>query len=459
METLLLRQRTFFADNQTRSVAFRLENLRKLKRAVIDYTPALLKALWQDLHKSDREACLTEIDILLAEIDGHCRHVKSRSRPRRVATPLYLFPAKSYVVPEPLGVALIIAPWNYPVQLLLNPLAGAIAAGCCAVLKPSPYTPAVAGVLQEMIDRTFPSEYIALVRGGREVNTRLLELAFDCIFYTGSPTVGRVVMQAAAAHLTPAVLELGGKSPCIVDRDASIAVAARRIAWGKTVNAGQTCVAPDYVFVHRTVEQTFIAQLKMEIERMLGPDPRSSPYFGRMVNDKAFDRVERLLHQGRVVYGGQTDRSQRYIAPTIIDEVQPDFPIMQEEIFGPVLPVLGFDDIGEPLHYIASHEKPLALYYFGGNARARRILERSTSGGVCINDTLMHAANPALPFGGVGNSGMGRYHGKESFLAFSNMRSVLWNRNAPDFKMRYTPYRPFTLIRRLMQGNFPFNFK
>lgn len=448
--TLLSAQKAFFATHRTKDIDFRIENLKRLKKALKTFEEPLLEALWKDLHKSSREAYLTEMGILYSEIDNHIKHVRKWAKMGKVPTPLYLFPARSRIVYEPLGVALIIAPWNYPVQLLLSPLTGAISSGCCAVLKPSPYTPSVSAVLQKMIDETFPKEYIALVQGGRDVNTQLLQQRFDFIFYTGSPSVGRVVMKAAAENLTPVVLELGGKSPCIIDKDADIEIAARRIAWGKTVNSGQTCIAPDYAFVHSSIKEKLISQMIIEIEKMLGKDIKSSEYFPRMVNEKAFDRVERLLHQGTVRYGGESDKSQLYISPTIIDDIKPDYLIMQEEIFGPVLPVMTFESIEEPLEYIASHEKPLAFYFFGSDKGAKEVILKSTSGGACINDTIMHVANDRLPFGGVGNSGLGKYHGRNTFLAFSNLRSVLWNKNIFDMKVRYTPYNPFGLIKKLL---------
>lgn len=449
MDNILAAQKEFFATHQTKDLAFRLDNLQKLKEAILRYLPELLDALWKDLHKSEREAYLTEIGIVLSEIDEHRRHLKKWAKPQRVPTPLFLFPAHSRILPEPLGVALIIAPWNYPVHLLLNPLIGAISSGCCAILKPSPYTPTVSAVMQKMIDATFNPQYIALVQGGREVNQQLLAMKFDFIFYTGSPAVGKVVMKAAADKLIPVVLELGGKSPCIIAKDANIKVAARRIAWGKTVNAGQTCIAPDYAFVHQSIKEPLIAQLQIEIENMLGSSIQESPFFGRIVNEKAFDRIERLMHDGTIRIGGETDRQQKYIAPTIIDDIKPDYPIMQEEIFGPILPIIEFEDICEPLNYISSHEKPLALYFFGSAKTAKRVFCETTSGGACFNDTLMHIANRRLPFGGVGNSGMGKYHGKYTFTAFSNLRSILLNKCFPDIKMRYTPYKHFKLIKKL----------
>jgi aldehyde dehydrogenase (NAD+) len=341
---------------------------------------------------------------------------------------------------EPLGVALIIAPWNYPFQLLMNPLVGAISAGCCAVLKPSPYAPATAKVMEEMIAETFSSRYISVVQGNRETNTILLEQRFDLIFFTGSPDLAKKVMTAAAKYLTPLVLELGGKSPCIVDKDADISMAAKRIAWGKTINSGQTCIAPDYLFIHRSVKDLFIEKYKERINIMFGNDCKQSKYYPRIVNDKAMERLKKLMLDGNIVFGGEIDENERYIAPTLIDDVKPEYPVMQEEIFGPILPIMTFDDISQTTDYINAHEKPLALYYFGKNKTAKDILLKTTSGGGCINDTVMHVANHSLPFGGVGNSGMGKYHGKESFLTFSNKRAIVKSPLWFDMAVKYAPY-------------------
>jgi aldehyde dehydrogenase (NAD+) len=332
----------------------------------------------------------------------------------------------------------------------MNSLVGAISSGCCAILKPSPYTPNVAKVMEELIHQTFEPGYITIIQGNREVNELLLQQRFDIIFFTGSPAVGKVVMRAAAEHLTPVVLELGGKSPCIVDADADVDVAAKRVAWGKTINAGQTCIAPDYLFVHHSVKEDLLKKIALNFEKMYGADIQQSKYFARIVNQQAFERLQKLMELGKIVYGGKVDGNERYISPTIIDDVKPEFPIMQQEIFGPILPVMTFDNIDQAISYIIEREKPLAFYYFGKNKKAKEILSKTTSGGACVNDTLMHIANHHLPFGGVGNSGMGKYHGHDSFLAFSNSRAIITTPTWLDVPLRYPPYKHFKLTRKIV---------
>ena len=444
-------QRKFFRSGKTLDVKFRKENLRALKRAMEKWEKPLADALWQDLHKSYEEAYLTELSIVLGEIRNHISHLSKWAAPKRACTPLKMFPSRSKVVQEPLGCSLIMAPWNYPVQLLLNPLVGAISAGCTAVLKPSPYVPHVSKVLEEMISETFAPEYIAVVQGNREVNTALLEERYDIIFFTGSPDLGRRVMRAASEHLTPVVLELGGKSPCIVDRDANIAMAARRIAWGKSLNAGQTCIAPDYLLVHAEVKERLIEAIKKEFEHLLGKNPQEAKHFVRIVSDKAFDRLTGYLKDGNVRIGGTCDRKERYIHPTVLDGVKEDSPIMQEEIFGPLFPLLTFNTTDEAIEFVNKREKPLALYYFGENGgNIRRVLRHTSSGGACINDTIMHIANENLPFGGVGNSGMSSYHGRESFRVFSHQRAVVTTPTWLDLPFRYMPYRFFGMVKRML---------
>jgi len=450
IESLLASQREFFATHYTKSIKFRIENLKKFQAAIQKYETKIGDALWTDLHKSFEEAYLTEISIVKQEIKNHLKHLKRWAKPKRVSTPLQLLPSSCKIIYEPLGVALIVAPWNYPFQLLMNSLVGAISGGCCAVLKPSPYTPTVAKVMEEIIAETFDANFIEVVQGGRNVNAFLLEQRFDIIFYTGSPSVGKVVMRAAAEHLTPVVLELGGKSPCIVDSCANIDVAAKRIAWGKTINAGQTCIGPDYLYVHRSVKEELLLKIAAQIVNMHGADIKQSKWFPRIVNQQAMDRLQKLLLHGDIVFGGEVDAAEKYIAPTIIDNVQPDFPIMQEEIFGPILPVLTFDDISEVLGYVNMHEKPLAFYYFGSNKKAKEMLLKTTSGGGCINDTLMHIANHHLPFGGVGNSGLGKYHGKESFLAFSNARAIVNTPTWIDMPFKYAPFKGFKMLKKII---------
>ncbi len=450
IESILKNQRDFFATHQTKEISFRLNALKKFKAAILKNEQRIADALWKDLHKSEEETYLTETSIVLSEIDNHIKHLRSWAKPKRVKTPLQLLPSSSKVIYEPLGVALIVAPWNYPFHLLMNSLVGAISAGVCSILKPSDYAKNIALVMQELIQETFDSEYIDVVQGGRAVNTILFEQRFDIIFFTGSPVVGKVVMHAAAEHLTPVVLELGGKSPCIVDKSANIDLAAKRIAWGKTVNAGQTCIAPDYLFAHSSVKDELIEKIGKNIKEMLGENIRESKHFVRIINEKAFDRVEGLMKQGDIKFGGETIRNEKYIAPTIIDNVKPDFPIMGEEIFGPLLPVMTFDEIDEVISYINNNEKPLAFYYFGKNNEAKNVLAKTTSGGGCINDTLMHIANHHMPFGGVGNSGLGNYHGRDSFLAFSNQRAIVTTPTWIDLPLKYAPYKYFKWVKKIL---------
>ena len=443
-------QRGYFRSGATLSIKRRLDNLHALKGALKRWEKPLADALWEDLHKSYEEGYMTEISIVLGEIDNHISHLKQWASPVHVPTPLKMFPSRSKVISEPLGCSLIIAPWNYPVQLLLNPLVGAISAGCTALLKPSPYVPTVSKVIEELIVETFKERYIAVVQGNRDVNTALLAERFDIIFFTGSPSLGRKVMSAAAQNLTPVVLELGGKSPCIVDSSANIATVARRIAWGKSLNAGQTCIAPDYLLVHKSIKAELIEALRREFTSLLGENPKQAKHFVRIVNERAFDRLVGYLDGAQVVVGGDYDRAERYIAPTVIDNVSPESPIMQEEIFGPIFPVVTFDSIDEAITFVTDREKPLALYYFGDSDTAKYLLQHTSSGGACVNDTIMHIANERLPFGGVGNSGMSSYHGKESFDVFSHRRAVVTTPTWIDLPFRYMPYKLFSLVKRLL---------
>ena len=442
------RQERFFRSGVTLDVKWRLERLKAFEAAVRKWEKPLCEALWTDLHKSYEEAYLTEVSILLGEIRSHIHNIRKWSRPQRKATPLKMFPSRSRIISEPLGTALIISPWNYPVQLLLTPLVGAISSGCTAVLKPSPYVPNVSKVTQRMIEDTFSDEYVAVVQGNREVNSALLEERWDLIFFTGSPALGRLVMGAAAKNLTPVILELGGKSPCIVDKDADIKVAAKRIAWGKSLNAGQTCIAPDYLMIHEEIKDEFLKELETSFKELLGADASTTGHFVRIVNDKAFDRLEGYLKDGRITFGGHTDRDDRYFEPTVLDGVSPDAPVMREEIFGPIFPVQTFKDIDEVISFVTSREKPLALYYFG--SRGDYVLRHTSSGGACINDTIMHIANENIPFGGVGNSGLGSYHFKRSFDAFTHYRAVVTTLTWLDLPFRYMPYKFFKVVKRLL---------
>lgn len=448
-------QREFFMTGATLDISFRKKMLKKLLCAMEKWESRLSDALWEDLHKSYEEAYLTELSIVKSEIKTHISKVKGWASRKKVRTPLKLFPSKTYIVKEPLGCSLIIAPWNYPVQLLINPLIGAISAGCTAVLKPSPYVPNVSRAIEEMITETFEEKYIAVVQGNRHVNSALLEQRWDLIFFTGSPSLAKNVMASAAKNLTPVVLELGGKSPCIIDKSANIPVAARRIAWGKTLNSGQTCIAPDYILIHKDVKEAFIKAFGEEVSRLHGEDIKQDRHYVRMVNDKAFERVTGYLKDGKIVYGGKSDAQSRFIEPTLVDEVSTDSPLMTEEIFGPIFPIITLDDVYKPfrdnvIDFISSREKPLAFYYFGEESEGWEIIRKTSSGGGCINDVIMHIANENAPFGGVGNSGMGRYHDRESFEAFSHTRTILSTGTWIDLPFRYMPYKFFGLAKKIL---------
>ena len=451
IEELVRRQRNFFASGATRDVAWRKQQLKALEAGLKKWEKPLADALWEDLHKSYEEAFMTEFGITYSEIDEAARHVARWARKRKVRTPLTGMPSSSYIVREPLGCALIVSPWNYPVQLLLSPLVGAIGAGCTAILKPSPYVPTVSLTLEKLITDTFPEEYVAVVQGDRSVNTRLFDTRFDFLFYTGSPAVARVAAAAQAKYLTPMVLELGGKSPCIVDKDADLKVAARRIVWGKCLNAGQTCIAPDYLFLHEEIRNAFVEAFRQELAGLYPDGTEHSGQYVHLVRDKAFDRVLGYLKDGEILCGGRSDRERRWIEPTLLGNVSPDAPVMQEEIFGPVFPVLTFRSLDEVRAFVTAREKPLAFYYFGKAKEAWELIGRTTSGGACINDTIMHVSNSRLPFGGVGNSGMGSYHSERSFLAFTHERAVLKTPTRVDLPFRYMPYRFFSLVKKMLQ--------
>lgn len=448
-------QKGYFKTGVTLDVEFRRRMLEKLLHAMNKWESKLAAALWTDLHKSYEEAYLTEISIVKGEIKNHIRHVRRWSKRRKAHSPLKLFPSRSYIVKEPLGTALIISPWNYPVQLLLNPLVGAISAGCTAVLKPSPYVPTVSQVIADMIADTFEDSYIAVIQGNREVNRMLLEQRWDLIFFTGSPALAKTVMAAAARYLTPVVLELGGKSPCIIDKTANIRRAAKRIAWGKTLNSGQTCIAPDYILIHKDVKEEFVKAFAEEVKMLHGEDVAADKHYVRMVNDRAFERVTGYFKDGDIIYGGGSDAETRFIEPTIIENMSLDSPLMTEEIFGPVFPMVVMDDYVRPfaekvVDFVNSREKPLAFYYFGDEADGWDMVKRTSSGGGCINDVIMHIANENVPFGGVGNSGMGRYHDRDSFEAFSHIRSIVATGTWIDLPFRYMPYKMFKLVKKIL---------
>ena len=455
IESVVKSQKNYFHSGATLDVAFRKSMLKKLLAAMDKWETRLADALWNDLHKSYEEAYLTELSIVKGEIRTHIRKVRQWSAKRRVHTPIKLFPSSTHIVKEPLGCSLIISPWNYPVQLLLNPLVGAISSGCTAVLKPSPYVPEVSKAIEEMISDTFEERYIAVIQGNRTVNAALLEQRWDLIFFTGSPSLGKTVMAAASRNLTPVVLELGGKSPCIIDKSADIAVAAKRLAWGKTLNSGQTCIAPDYILIHKDVKDEFVKRFAQEVRNLHGEDIQADRHYVRMVNDKAFERVAGYFKDGDIIYGGRCDAKSRFIEPTLIENVPLDSPLMTEEIFGPVFPIITLDDAGKSfrnkvIEFIISREKPLAFYYFGKESEGWEIIGRTSSGGGCINDVIMHIANENAPFGGVGNSGMGRYHDKDSFDAFSHTRTIVSTGTWIDLPFRYMPYKMFSLVKKIL---------
>jgi aldehyde dehydrogenase (NAD+) len=447
---ILANQRAFFNTHQTKDVFYRIAILKLLKKTILDYQEKIEEALLKDLHKSKEETFLTEIGLVLHEIDFHIKNVSYWAKPKKVSTPFFMLPSGSKTKADPLGIALIIAPWNYPFQLLINPLVGAISAGCCAVLKPSPDAPHLAKVMEDMVSSIFEPNYIGLVQGGKEENELLLKQKFDIIFFTGSSAVGKVIMRAAAENLTPVVLELGGKSPVIVNKDADIPKAAKRIIWGKTINAGQTCIAPDYLFVHSEVKNKLLEEMAKSLEDMFGSDRKKSGYYGRIIHERAFDRLIKLMAKGKASIGGETEKADLYIAPTVLEGLGLEDDIMQEEIFGPILPLFEFSDFEQVINFVNSKEKPLAIYYFGNAESAEELMHKTSSGGVCINDTLMHVSNQHLPFGGVGNSGMGSYHGANSFWAFSHKKSTVTTPTWIDLPFKYMPFKHFKWVKKMI---------
>ncbi|MEK6743376.1 MAG: aldehyde dehydrogenase [Nitrospirota bacterium] len=442
IKQLLHEHRSYFATGITKDPSFRLEQLRVLRKALTDNEDALFHALKEDLNKPAFEAYGGESAIVLHEIDHALRHLRCWSKPRRVRTPLAFFPARCFIHPVPFGVALIIGPWNFPVQLMLAPLAGAMAAGNCAVLKPSITAPHTSHIIMKLISENFDPAYVSIVEGGAETAQALLEERFDHVFFTGGVASGRLVMAAAAKHLTPVTLELGGKNACIVDADAPLDITARRIAFGKFFNAGQSCVAVDYLLVDRRIKQALLSRILKYTVEFYGEDASRSPDYARIVNEQHFDRLLGLLHAGDIMIGGGSDRANRYIAPTVIDGITGNEPIMEDEIFGPLLPVISYDDLSEAIEFVNSRPRPLALYFFSRNAaHQERVLAGTSSGGGCINDTVVHETVTGLPFGGVGDSGMGKYHGKASFDTFTHERSIVRNGFLVDVFLRYPPYR------------------
>lgn len=442
LDEILESQRKFFRSGATLPVSFRMEMLKKLYNAVKKYETEICQALTADLGKSDFEGFMCEAGLTLTEISYLLRHVRRLAGEHRVHTPLAQFASRSYKKPSPYGNTLIMSPWNYPFLLTIDPLADAIAAGNTAVVKPSAYSPATAAVIEKIVTECFPPEYVSVVTGGRRENAALLEKKFDFIFFTGSQNVGREVLRHAAENLTPVVLELGGKSPCIVDDTAKLKLAAKRIVFGKYLNCGQTCVAPDYILCHRSVKEQFIREVCAQIEKQYGKAPLQNPDYGKIINEKHFERLCGLIDSGKTVLGGDRDRNALKITPTVMDNVTWEDAVMQEEIFGPIMPILTFDSFEEVYSMLADRPKPLALYLFSeSKKRIREVTERCAYGGGCINDTIIHLATSEMGFGGVGESGMGAYHGREGFNAFSHSKSIVDKKTWMDLPIRYQPYR------------------
>lgn len=436
--------KAFFNTQQTKDISFRKEQLKKLSKAIKSYESDILEALYTDLGKNKVEAYATEIGITLKSIKNARKELKNWTKTKNVDTPLYLFPTKSYIKKEPYGTVLIIAPFNYPFQLVFEPLIGAIAAGNTAIIKPSELTPNVARVIKRLINETFDANYIEVIEGGIEETQTLIHLPFDYVFFTGNENVGKIVYQAASENLVPVTLEMGGKSPVIVDETANIKVASERICFGKFTNAGQTCVAPDYILVHESVKDDLITALSKTLREFYGQNIQQSPDYGRIVNLKHYHRLTSLLNseQMNIVFGGHSDEDERYIEPTLLDHVTSDSAIMQEEIFGPILPILTYQSLDEAIAFIHQRPKPLSLYLFSEDENAtQRVINELSFGGGAINDTLMHLANPKLPFGGVGASGMGRYHGKYSFDTFTHEKSYIFKSTRLESGVHLPPYK------------------
>ena len=450
--TIIEKQREYFHSGATKSYAFRINALKKLQQALRDHEGQISSALLEDLNKQPFEAYLTEIGLVLSELRYHIRHLRGWMKDKRVPTPLAQFHSVSFISPQPYGVALIMSPWNYPVLLCLDPLIGAISAGNCAVVKPSAYTPKTSQAIADMLGAIYAPEYVAVIQGGRQENAALLEQKFDYIFFTGSNTVGRLVMEAAAKNLTPVTAELGGKSPAIVDASSDLKLAAKRIAFGKLLNGGQTCVAPDYVLVEESARDQLIQYFREVLEEKF-PNGNYADHV-RIVSERHFKQKKALLEGQTIAFGGRVDEAQRTIEPTVLIDVDPESQVMQEEIFAPILPVLTWTKLDEAIDFVRSRPEPLALYLFTSSRDVeKKVLDTCSFGGGCINDTVVQLANSDLGFGGVGQSGMGSYHGKRSFDTFTHYRSIVRKSTRLDLPFRYFPYtkKNFRLIRRFLQ--------
>lgn len=454
IKELINKQKKFYSSNISKDLKFRIQNLKLLRSIIIKYEKEIQEALRLDLGKSETEAYMTEIGMVLDEIKYNIKHLAKWAKKKYVSTPLSQFPARSYRIPEPRGLVLIISPWNYPFLLSIQPLIGAIAAGNCVIIKPSEYSVNTSKLLKKILTEIYSEAYVTVVLGEKEVAQELLKEKFDYIFYTGSTKIGKIVMEAAAKNLTPVTLELGGKSPCIVDEKCNVELAAKRIAYGKILNSGQTCVAPDYVFVHQNVKEQFLNCLIKYLNNFLGENALNNSDYPKIINEMQFNRIISLIDKEHVIYGGGYNRNILKIEPTILTIKDMTSKVMQEEIFGPILPIIGYNNLDYIINYININPKPLALYLFTNNKKIeKRILKEVSYGGGCINDTIIHLANKRLGFGGVGNSGIGEYHGKFSFDTFSHYKSIIKKSNHIDLPVRYHPYSKVKekLIRMFMK--------
>lgn len=455
IDQILKETKAYYNTDKTKNINFRINQLRILKTAIKKYEKEILNALYKDLGKSEFEAYSTEIGFTLSSIEYMVKNLKKWARVRKVKVPIHQYPSKTYIMFEPYGTVLIIGPFNYPFQLLIEPLIGAMAAGNCAVLKPSENTPTISALIRRIIDETFDKDYIRVIEGEKEITSALINSPFDYIFFTGSVSVGRIVMEAAAKNLVPVTLELGGKSPTIVDSAANLDISAKRIVWGKLINNGQTCIAPDYLIVHKDIKAEFIEKLKTTIIDFYGKNAFKSNDYGRIVNTRQFDRLVSIINRDRskLIYGGNYDRDSLYIEPTLIDNATWQDASMEDEIFGPIFPIIQFTDLQQVINMIKERPKPLALYVFTEDKLTeKKVLESVSFGGGCINDTISHVASPYLPFGGVGNSGIGGYHGEDSFKTFSHRKSILKKSTRFDMNLIYPPYKnKVSLVRKLLK--------
>ena len=438
---ILEEQRKFFLSGETLPIKFRKQMLKKLYASVVFHKEEILSALTSDLGKSDFEGFMCEVGLSLTEISYMIKNVKKFAKEKTVITPLAQFASRSYKKPCPYGNTLIMSPWNYPFLLSIEPLANAIAAGNTAILKPSAYSPATSNVIEKILSECFEKKFVAVVTGGRQENSALLEQKFDFVFFTGSQAVGKEVLRHTAENLTPAILELGGKSPCIIDKSAKIRLAAKRVVFGKYLNCGQTCVAPDYILCHKDIKDEFVKEVKIQIEKQYGKNPLENSDYGKIINQKHFERVSSLINTEKIVHGGKTNPQTQQIEPTVLDNVTWDDAVMQEEIFGPIMPILTYENLDQVIADLQKKQKPLALYFFSQNKKnIKAVTEKVSYGGGCINDTIIHLATSEMGFGGVGESGMGSYHGKTGFDAFSHTKSIVDKKTWMDLPMRYQPY-------------------